>query len=319
MNATEDRLRHLLAQAAPDLGSIDPDALLAPGRAQSRRPRLIAVAASAVVIAGIAAAASALGHSGTSGRSTAASPSTGRPTASQPTGGGALVAAFPDIPTSVFDAVGAPSRLADAVTKLDGPALTANGKPEVLYVGADWAPYDAAERWALAAALSRFGTLTNLADTASSAGDVDPNTATVSFHGARYASDEITAVLKDIQDHTGKPFEGLTASEETLFTALSQGGSFPFIDIAGRYKVVGTQLDPAVLAGLSQSQIADALSDPRSPVAKAIIGPANVLTAAICEATGDQPTTVCSSEAVTAASRLLDTSANRPTSTTGTK
>ena len=38
------------------------------------------------------------------------------------------------------------------------PALTSGGKPEILYVGAEYCPYCAAERWAMVVALSRFGT-----------------------------------------------------------------------------------------------------------------------------------------------------------------
>ena len=41
-------------------------------------------------------------------------------------------------------------------------ALTSNGKPEILYIGAEFCPYCAAERWAIAVALSRFGTLSPL-------------------------------------------------------------------------------------------------------------------------------------------------------------
>jgi hypothetical protein len=216
----------------------------------------------------------------------------------------------------VYDAVGAPDHV-DAVSELRRPALTQDGKPEVLHIGADWAPYDAAERWALAAALSRFGTLTGLGHTASKAADVDPNTATISFAGAGYTSDYVSVVFKDIQDRDMKSLDKLTAAEQQIF---SEGGeTFPFIDIAGRYKVGEAQFDPAILEGLDQAQIANALTDPASPVAKAVLGAANVLTAAICEATAGQPVTVCRSAAVLAAERLLDTIPDRPASTNGTK
>jgi hypothetical protein len=66
--------------------------------------------------------------------------------------------------------------------------LTANGKPLVVYVGAEYCPYCAAERWAAVIALSRFGTFSGLGQTHSSSTDVYPNTATLSFHGASYTS-----------------------------------------------------------------------------------------------------------------------------------
>lgn len=320
MNSTEDRLRSLLAQAPPEMRGIDPDALLAPGPARSRRPRRIAIAASVAAIVSLAVAISTLGHSGTSGRPAAASPSTnGAGPSSRRIGSDSLARTLAELPASVFDAVGVPPQSAGGVTKLAGPALTANGKPEVFYVGADWAPYDAAERWALAVALSRFGTFTGLGRTASKAEDIDPNTATLSFHGAGYVSNDITVALRDVQDRAGKPLDTLTASEQALFSTLGHGGGFPFIDIAGRYQVGGAQYDPAVLEGLNQDQIAGALFDPTSAVAKAIIGSANVLTAAICDATDGQPTDTCSSGAVIAASRPLDAGAGRPANTRSTK
>jgi hypothetical protein len=49
-----------------------------------------------------------------------------------------------------------------------------------------------------------------------------------------------------------------------------------------------------VLQGLSWSQIASDLSDPNSNVTQAIVGNANILTAAICTATNNQPQSVCS-------------------------
>jgi Domain of unknown function (DUF929) len=45
----------------------------------------------------------------------------------------------------------------------DQAALTASGKPEVLYTGAGFCPYCAAVRWPLIVALSRFGTFSGLA------------------------------------------------------------------------------------------------------------------------------------------------------------
>ena len=67
----------------------------------------------------------------------------------------------------------------------------------------------------------------------------------------------------------------------------------------------GASFDPQLLAGMSHRQIAAALSDPTSPVAKAVDGSANVLTAALCEVTGQQPTAVCTAPGVAAAAKTL--------------
>ena len=69
------------------------------------------------------------------------------------------------------------------------PPITIDGKtPAMLYYGAEYCPYCAAERWAITAALSRFGTWSDLKITASSHTDVDAGTHTFSYHGATLSS-----------------------------------------------------------------------------------------------------------------------------------
>ncbi|MBV8194421.1 MAG: hypothetical protein JOY80_02725, partial [Candidatus Dormibacteraeota bacterium] len=50
----------------------------------------------------------------------------------------------------------------------------------------------------------------------------------------------------------------------------------------------------ALLQGLSWDQIATQLSNPGGQIARAILGNANIITAAICKATNNQPAAVCS-------------------------
>jgi hypothetical protein len=57
--------------------------------------------------------------------------------------------------------------------------------------------------------------------------------------------------------------------------------------------------DPAVLKGMTWAQVASALHNPSSPVAQAVNGAANYMTAAICKMTNNAPSTVCTSSAVT--------------------
>ena len=59
------------------------------------------------------------------------------------------------------------------------------GKPELLYMGGEYCPFCAAERWAIAAAVSRFGTLSGLHFIHSSPTDVYPSTPTLSFYKSR--------------------------------------------------------------------------------------------------------------------------------------
>jgi thiol-disulfide isomerase/thioredoxin len=216
----------------------------------------------------------------------------------------AVVTAVTSVPVSVTNKAGAGDALGPT-KRLHGPRLSSNGKPRVLYVGADWCPYCAAERWALAQALSRFGTLTGLGETRSSPDDADPNTATVSFHGSKYSSKYIALTAKEIENGEHKPLDKLSKADNKLFLKLTgQKGSFPFLDIGGKYQF-GVQYDPAVLKGKTQAEIADAMSDPSSKIGKSINSSANVLTAATCELTKGQPSKVCTASGVQAAKKKL--------------
>ena len=76
------------------------------------------------------------------------------------------------------------------------------------------------------------------------------------------------------------------------------GGGIPFIDFGNRILVTEPSYSPQVLQGLSWQQIAAQLSDPTSRVAQSVDGSANLLTAALCEMTNGQPSTVCDSSVV---------------------
>jgi len=74
--------------------------------------------------------------------------------------------------------------------------------------------------------------------------------------------------------------------------------TFPLLDIANHYVLVGSSFSPSVLGGLSQAQVAADLAIPASPVTQAILSSANELTAAICTVTGQRPAAVCSAHGV---------------------
>ena len=59
--------------------------------------------------------------------------------------------------------------------------------------------------------------------------------------------------------------------------------------------IAGASYNPQLLAGKTWAQIATALKDPSSQIAKAVDGTANYITAAICEMTGNQPASACTS------------------------
>ncbi|WP_371402201.1 DUF929 domain-containing protein [Kribbella sp. NBC_00662] len=241
----------------------------------------------------------------------------GKKTATGPSGAAdaALITALSSIPESTFSTVGTEGVKA-APSAITAPALTANGKPKVLYIGAEFCPFCAAERWPVTVALSRFGTFSNLGTTHSASGDEFPNTPTLSFHGATFTSQYLafTGVETTTNEQVGngyKPLDTPAADDEKTFDTynkppyVSSEGSIPFIDIGGKFVSSGATYSPQLLAGKTQAQVADALKDPSNDIAKAVIGSANVYTAAICKITNNQPANVCTSSAVTAAASKL--------------
>jgi hypothetical protein len=184
------------------------------------------------------------------------------------------------------------------------PKLTDNGKPEVLFIGAEFCPYCGAERWSMVLALSRFGTLSGLMETTSSPWDAYPATATFSFRNVGYTSKylSLVSVEHETNDTSGsgtrKPFQPLTTAQANLWSKYSQQfgqqTGYPFVDIDNKFFVMGPSYVPDVLAGLNQQEIAAKLSNPNDVVAQRIVGTANYLTASICALTGDQPAAVCS-------------------------
>jgi hypothetical protein len=213
------------------------------------------------------------------------------------------------VPAATFDAVGAGT--AAGLTTISGQPLTSDGKPEVLYIGGEFCPYCAAERWALTAALSRFGTFTGLSLIHSSPTDTYPSTPTLSFYKSGYTSKYVSFAPVEWfgeADDASTPFghaylQQPTAAQEALFSKYANS-SIPFVDIGNHY-LTGVQYIPSALQGMTWSQVAAAMRTPSSPVAKDIDGAANVITAAICTMTHGQPGGVCSSAGVTAGARSL--------------
>ena len=209
------------------------------------------------------------------------------------------------VPTSTFAAVGAgsvpaflqASHQAHAFTPITGPPLLSGGKPEVLYIGAEFCPYCAGMRWAMAAALSRFGTLSPLRGIHSAPSpEIYPSTATLTFYQSTYTSNYLSFVPVEHQTVDHKPLQSLTQQQERIWSRYQPDPNtrgYPFTDIGNRYMAT-VLFAPAAMAGKTWSQIASAIQDPSSPIAKDVVGAANYFTAAICRVTGNQPASVCS-------------------------
>ncbi|MCW2494691.1 MAG: hypothetical protein JWQ77_615 [Jatrophihabitans sp.] len=222
---------------------------------------------------------------------------------------GSVIADVTSVPLSVLNTVGAGS-ITTPPTALSAPALTAGGLPRVLYVGAEYCPYCATERWAMVVALARFGTFTGLGQTESSPSDVYPSTQTLTFHGATYTSSYLSFTGKELESNQASgsgyaPLDTLSAADQAIVTKYNSSGGIPFVDIGGKYLISGASYDPQVLQGKTHAQIAAALSDPTSAIAKGADGTANVITAALCQLTGNKPAAVCTSAGVLAGAKKL--------------
>jgi thiol-disulfide isomerase/thioredoxin len=181
------------------------------------------------------------------------------------------------------------------------PPLTgASGRPAVLYIGAEYCPYCAAERWSLVVALSRFGTFSGLQLTQSSSTDIYPNTPTLTFAKAAYQSSTIDFQAVETEDRNQQPLQQPTQAQIKLLQTYDASGSIPFVDIANQQYEVGAGYLPDNLQGKTWQQVADSLQDPGSPIARQVLGNANWITAAVCQATGDSAGSACSAPGIKA-------------------
>jgi len=300
-NATRTTARQKLAdRRAADRSAADRRA--ADRRAEVRRRLLLAGGSVAVVIVLVAALIAVKLTQSPPHSAAGAGPATTAQVQRQVT----------SVPAATFNAVGAGTATGlDAAT--GQPALTVDGKPELLYMGGEYCPYCAAERWALAAAVSRFGTLSGLTLIHSSPTDVYANTPTLSFAKASYSSKYLAFVPVEWFGEAADPSTPFghvylrqpTAQQQALFAKYG-GNSIPFVDIGNRYLLPEVQYVPSALAGLTWTQVTAAMRDPSSAVARDIDGAANIITAAICTLTHGQPGGVCQASGVKAAAGSLN-------------
>jgi hypothetical protein len=224
-----------------------------------------------------------------------------------------LITSVSHVPASIASAVGVtspdapttPPTATGNASLWQSSAAGAGARPVVFFYGAEFAPYAAAERWPVVVALSRFGTFSalGLMQSASSVGFSD--TTTFTFWQTRYSS--IWVDLQEVERYSSlnptgggfMPLQTPTARQAASVAVYdSSTTTFPLLDIANHYVLVGSSFTPSVLSGLSQSQVAADLLIPASPVAQAILASANEITAAICTVTGQRPAAVCGAHGV---------------------
>ena len=296
-------------------------------RAEQRRRIYLAGGSILAVI--IVVVAFVLIKQNSTGPGTAPGASNGPGAPGAPTGAAlnSLVNQTTSVPASVLDQVGdgGSQVTAKPITLNGGTPLTSGGKPEMLYMGAEYCPFCAAERWSMVVALSRFGTFSGLATTRSASkngagqSEVYPNTPTWTFAKTSYTSKYLTFTPVETQTNVPDPGTGgytnlqtPSSDQQALmrkwnappYVQSGYQGSIPFIDFGNKYMISGVSYSPQVLAGKTWAQIAAALKDPSSQIAQAIDGTANYMTAVICKLTGNQPATACTSAVQSLAAKL---------------
>lgn len=216
------------------------------------------------------------------------------------------------ISASTLDSVGT-NGVTTLPTKVKNvTSLTSSGKPELLYIGAEYCPYCAAERWPMTIALSRFGTFRNLHVTHSSKIDRPANIPTLTYYQSGYSSPYLSFVPRETQTNNVDSSTGTYGSLQQLTKQQTkmiqqydqppymqgQAGGIPFLDFGGRYIWSGAGYDPTAIQSMSWQQIAKAAAHPTTAVGKAIDGQANLLTATLCTMTNDKPSSTCSSSVI---------------------
>jgi hypothetical protein len=218
-----------------------------------------------------------------------------------------------NVSNSTLTAVGLPSNVA-IPTRVTPSLSTVATNGIVSYVGAEYCPYCAIQRWALLVALSKFGTFTHLDDEVfSSSSDLYPHLASWSFVGATYSSKyfrfdptELTSSKRSRGGPGGyQRLQRMSAAQRVAFDKYNPQGSIPFVDVDNHYVTLGASSSPSVLEGLSLSEIGSDLSHPSSAVAHAIDGSANYLIAALCTMVHKAAPAVCATSVIKSASNSL--------------
>ena len=82
----------------------------------------------------------------------------------------------------------------------------------MLYIGAEYCPICATERWPMLVALSHFGTFTGISQTHSAVGD--GNIATITFYGSTFTSPYLT--FSGVEQYTNVPAPGASPPYTSL-------------------------------------------------------------------------------------------------------
>lgn len=188
------------------------------------------------------------------------------------------------------------------LTKIDAPALTQDGKPHITYIGAEYCPYCAGERWALVTAMAKFGDFTGLktvtSGTESSAAISD--LPTLSFYQTTFTSEHLSFTGRETETRQGATLDKMTAAEQKMFAKFNappyvsgNGGGIPFINFGGKFIQAGASYGPEALKGMTQEEVAKDIKAGNSDIAVKVRATAGTFIKAMCTVTEGKPGDVC--------------------------
>jgi hypothetical protein len=264
-------------------------AALAARRARNRTLGIASVVVVLVIVVALVVVKVAGGGGSSSG--SVSSPASGTPISAS------ITSKLTSIPLSTL--VAAPtSELSTSPQAIKDPRLTASGKPDLLFIGAEFCPICATERWPMYVALSKFGTFSPQPGRIHSAvrdGDIE----TLTFYKTTFSSPYFT--FTPVETTTNQPdgnyyvtLQTPTAAQQKLWEAHTSQ-SFPWLDFGGKAELTSAQYDPTQLEGVSFDDIASDVGNNSTAVGADVDASAKVLIQTICSTlTSNKPATVCS-------------------------
>ena len=158
-----------------------------------------------------------------------------------------------------------------------------DGKLFVFFMGAEYCPFCAAERWSIVRGLQKFGQWNGLKQTMSAARD-EPflNLPTYDFTEATYTSSHIEFVARELKNREFKPLQKLQKTEEKLVRKFNPEKEIPFLLVGGRFMQVGSGFSPKIFIGHTFRQTETELKKIESEIRKTIDAEGNIIAALLC-------------------------------------
>lgn len=199
----------------------------------------------------------------------------------------------------------APTAWQNALQRYGGTPFVSAGKPTVVYVGGEFCPYCAVERWALIIALMRFGSFTGLEYMNSAPNDVGAGDyATFTFVGSSYSSQYISFRPYEASDRSEHALQTVPSNYSAVWQSKANGG-VPFVDFGNTYLLLSSlPTDPTTLTGKNWTSIITGVSTSDAAGVQ-IREAANLFTAVVCKLTQDAPTSVCSASPISTQSSSI--------------